>query len=294
VGCKAFTPHLVSLAKELNGAPFHLIASHNQNGSDEAAKHEIFQNGFDPLSANTTVARHARHPGVRGTGYVPYYLVFDEHGDLAYHHQGGPYHGGDGQAVLKRVRQMVKELPAVYLGKEPFERHARLAAELRSGKKLHKSLLALAKAKSEHPDDAEINRLIAGVERHQSRSLAEANRLSATDPSAAIMRLKTAAKIFAGTPWSSPLDDRLAQLEEPATMRSYKAAAKSLRAAIARIEQLDRVRGNGGQVLNLLDATFRSNNQMALSRIKEALSEVSSEHTRLPAGKLAGELVALL
>ena len=92
MGCKAFTPPLVGLARELEGSPFHLIASHNQRGDDASARHEIFQNGLDPLTSNVSVVKAANHSWVTGTGYVPYYMVFDHHGDLVHHHQGGPYH----------------------------------------------------------------------------------------------------------------------------------------------------------------------------------------------------------
>ena len=35
MGCRAITPHLVSLAKRLEGRPFHLVATHCQNGKKE-------------------------------------------------------------------------------------------------------------------------------------------------------------------------------------------------------------------------------------------------------------------
>ncbi len=294
MGCRAFTPHLVGLAKELEGAPFHFIASHNQSGSPEAALHEIFQNGLEPFAPNVTVTKQAGHPGVKGTGYVPYYLLFDHHGDLVHHHQGGPYHGGDGTAVLDRVREMLRSVPVVYVGKDPFERHHKLAAELEKGKKLSKSLEALARAHAENPEDSELTRLVAGVVRYRDRLIATFAAQLPTDPGGVIKDLKSAVKDFAGTPWSAPLDELLAQLQDRSVSRLHEESASSLRSALARLDRLERVAGNGGKVLNPLDAKFRAENERDLEQIKRALKELRDEHSALPAGKRAGELLALL
>ena len=171
MGCKAFTPHMASLAKELQGERFHLIASHNQSGSAEAALHEIFQNGLDVLADNVTVTKFTNHPGVQGTGYVPYYMVFDEHGQLAYHHQGGPYHGGDGSAVLDRVRGMVKQLPKVILDPQQGGTDHPIAKQLRSDPSFAKGARALAKALQETPSDAHLRGLEEVLERSIASSL---------------------------------------------------------------------------------------------------------------------------
>ena len=86
MGCAAFTPSLVGLASELEGQPFHLVASFNQSGGARKALHEIFQNGLPVTSSNVSATLSARHPDVTGITYVSYYIVFDKHGDLAYHH----------------------------------------------------------------------------------------------------------------------------------------------------------------------------------------------------------------
>ena len=294
MGCRAFTPHLVGLAKELENQAFHLVASHNQSGSEEAAKHEIFQNGLDPLTTNVTVSKQARHPGVKGTGYVPYYLVFDQHGDLAYHHQGGPYHGGDGTAVLDRVRGMLKELPVVYVGKEPFERFEKLASELRKGRKLQRSFATLAAALKVTPEDAELARLASAVERHRDRTLARAATRMALDPGAALKELREAAKHFAHTPWSEPLDAAVANYQDRGVSRANEEAAKQLRGILKRLEKLERVAGNGGKVLNPLDARFRSENERGLKQLVESLRELREEFPSSPAAGRAAELLALL
>ena len=89
MGCKAVTPHLVSLAKRLEGRPFHLVAAHNQNDTKENVVAYMKSNGLSDDTTNLTVTSRGRHSKVKGNGYVPYYMVFDHHGDLAHHHMCG-------------------------------------------------------------------------------------------------------------------------------------------------------------------------------------------------------------
>lgn len=294
MGCRAFTPPLVGLARELEGQPFHLLSSHNQSGSAEAARHEIFQNGLAPLAPNVTVAKQADHPGVKGTGYVPYYLVFDHHGDLAYHHQGGPYHGGDGNAVHDRVREMLTQVPVIYCGKEAFENHERLALELQKGHKLKKSFATLAALLKTSPEDPELLRLAGGVELYRDNLLRELRRQQATDPAGALKQLKAAVKEFEGTPWAAPLAELLTEATDRASSKAFKSAAKSLRSIEARLAKLDPVQGNAGKVLNPLDGKFREQNERSLNQIVKALKDLAAEYPDTPAGKRAAELHSLL
>jgi len=72
---------LVSLAKRLEGKPFHLIASHCQNNQTrEQVIQYIKQNGLAANTPNVTVCKQGRHPKVKGNGYVPYYVVFNAAG----------------------------------------------------------------------------------------------------------------------------------------------------------------------------------------------------------------------
>ncbi len=294
MGCKAFTPHLVGLAKELQDQPFHLIASYNQRGTPAQAKHEIFQNGLDPMTSNVTVSMHASQSGVRGTGYVPYYMVFDHHGDLAHHHQGGPYHGGDGTAVLERVRGMLEQVPFIYTGKEPFERHGELAGQFHKGSKLNKALKDLAAALEESPKDPELARILAGVRRHKRRALLGAERLLGSDFKAGLKGLQSAAKEFEGTPWAKEFEPLLKALMPADARKRYSAGAKTVAKAIADLQELKLIRGNGGKVLNPLDAEFRELNSKRLSTIIKDLGAVRDQGPNLPAGKLSVQLLALL
>jgi hypothetical protein len=294
VGCKAFTPHLVGLAKELENKPFHLLASYNQRAKPEQAKHEIFQNGLAPLSPNVTVSMHARHTGVEGTGYVPYYLVFDHHGDLVHHHQGGPYHGGDGTDVLERVRVMLEQVPTIYMGKEPFHRHDELAQNLEKGKKLNKYLLALASALAESPEDPELARILAGVELYKRNLLAESERLLGSDFNAGRERLATGAKDFAGTPWASDIKKLSKTVHKVQSIKFYSKAARTFARAVSQLNGLKRVQGNGSKVVNPLDGEFRQNNRKDLDKIIVDLEELRDQGPSLPAGKLSIQLLALL
>ena len=285
---------MVSLAKELEDEPFHLIASYNQQGDAKKAKHEIFQNGLAPLSPNVTVSLQGGHPGVKGTGYVPYYLVFDQHGDLAYHHQGGPYHGGDGVAVLDRVREMLQDVHVVYVGKQPFERFDKLARQLQAGKGLRKSFKELTEALTESPKDQELVRLVAGVKQYQVRLAAKAEQLLATDPEGARKMLKTAVKDFADTPWNKLVEDLSTNLHDPDKFKLHKDAAKALKKVVAKINKLGRVAGNSGTVLNPVDPKFQTTNGRALEGIKQDLRSISNQYSSLPAGKRAAETLLIL
>ncbi|MDF1838449.1 MAG: hypothetical protein P1V35_11305 [Planctomycetota bacterium] len=294
MGCKAFTPHLVGLAKELENKPFHLLASYNQRGTPAQAKHEIFQNGMALLAPNVTVSMHANHSGVQGTGYVPYYMVFDHHGDLVYHHQGGPYHGGDGTAVLDRVRTMLEQVPVIYTGRIPFERHAELAQKLEKGKQLNKSLLALAAALGQDPNDAELARLQNGVESYKRIELSRVERLLGTDFNAGQAHLETLAKAFLGTPWEYDIQPLVKSVRTPKAQKFHGAASKSLAKALGELQKLKSIQGNGAQVLNPLDAEFRATNRKKLDAIIQSLDAIGDQGSATPAGKLSVQLLALL
>ncbi|NJN14328.1 MAG: hypothetical protein HC813_01385, partial [Planctomycetes bacterium] len=97
--------------------------------------------GLSPAAPNFTVSSFGGHPKVKGNGYVPYYLVFDHHGDLAHHHMCGDYHGGDGLGMIDWVEKLLKAAPEIYLGREPFAAHADLAAKVASRKRFPATLL---------------------------------------------------------------------------------------------------------------------------------------------------------
>ena len=293
MGCKAFTPPLVGLANELRNEPFHLVASHNQNGSASQAVHEIFQNGLDLDSPNVSVTKSAHHPGVQGTGYVPYYMVFDHHGDLVFHHQGGPYHGGDGLAVLDRVRTMLERVPEVYLGKDPYAQHGELAASLASGQRLGEDLSRLTQELARQPGDKELERLSGWIERHVERSTEHLAWQLSESPEQASRELARTIETFAETPWAAPLIALQAQLQGPGALEQHTAAAAQLHQALKTWAELKTVSGNRGKVRNPLDATFRGRNGESLPKVAGLLRQAAQDPDS-PAGRRAAEMLRVL
>ena len=76
--------------------------------------------------------------------------------------------------------------------------------------------------------------------------------------------------------------------------KQHEQASKELAAARKRWLKLDPVRGNGGDVLNPLDADFRSRNRKALKALRDQLEKSAPEGADLPAGRHARTLLALL
>ena len=56
MGCKAITPTMVSLAKKLEGKPFHLLASYCQSGTKADAVAYLKGKGLQPDTPNFTEA----------------------------------------------------------------------------------------------------------------------------------------------------------------------------------------------------------------------------------------------
>ncbi|QDU86175.1 hypothetical protein Pla163_33250 [Planctomycetes bacterium Pla163] len=293
-GCRAFTPPLLDLAEELEGRPFHLVASHNQDGDVDEVRHEIFQNGLGLAPANVSVVKGASHPGVTDTGHAPYYMVFDQHGALVHHHLGGPYHGGDGLAVLERVREMLRHVPAVYTGSEPFDEYAKLAERIASGVKLERSMADLEDALADAPDDPELVRLAAAVERHVARRTDAAEALLARDPKEGFDQLDDLVESTAGTRWhqrTQPLAERFAERD---TRKNAEKAAKALNAQLKAWNKLEPVAGNGGDVLDPFDPTFRAQNAAALAKIGAGLREIVTDYGSAPAAEHAARLAGLI
>ncbi len=117
-GCTRVTPGLVDLAKELEGKPFHLIASHCQSWGGDTALKKLQEEGWNEQMKNVTVM--SRTTFDVPARYVPYYIIFDESGKLIHHNMGGPFHGGDG---IEKYRELTRAAVAKTAGKpeEPNE-----------------------------------------------------------------------------------------------------------------------------------------------------------------------------
>ena len=94
---------MVSLANELEGKPFHLIASHCQAWGGDTALDAIKKDGWNDKMENLTVMSLTQFNVP--AKYVPYYIIFDENGKLIHHNMGGPFHGGDG---LEKYQELTR------------------------------------------------------------------------------------------------------------------------------------------------------------------------------------------
>jgi len=99
---------MVSLAKELEGKPVHIIASYCQHGSRADAIASLKKVGWNDKMKNITVMNQTNFPKAP-VHYVPYYLAFDKNGKLIKNHMAGQFHGGDRDNYQKIVRKLLKK-----------------------------------------------------------------------------------------------------------------------------------------------------------------------------------------
>lgn len=220
------TPHLVGLARNLEGEAFHFVAQHCQKDTRENVVAYVRSKGLAPDTPNVTVTSFGRHPKVKGNGYVPYSMVFDHHGDLVYHHMSGDYHGGDGLEVLEVVRRYVSVVPEVYLGKAPFERFAELAARVEEGRDLGRLEAEILEARAEALDaaeEAELDRMTAGLTRLYEREVDHLRTTLVHGPAEFPKVLGKLEKRFAKTSYVERLNALSAELE-PLVKPSMKVA----------------------------------------------------------------------
>lgn len=241
MGCRQITPHLVGLARRLEGKPFHLIASHCQDTSSRKDVIGFLQaNGFSGTSPNMTITKQGRHPDVKGNGYVPYYIVFDHTGKLRHHHMGGSYHGGDGLKMIEWVDKLLEEAPAVWLGDEPFRAHARLAKAIESGRSLGGSIKKLDALRA-NPDSqgrAELDRMHASLVTWRDRELAAARGKESSQPGEVLSSLKALQKATRGTSLAEPVDAALAEAKDSESLAAAVKHEKKFHKIVRSFERL--------------------------------------------------------
>lgn len=240
MGCKAITPHLVSLAKRLEGKPFHLVAAHCQRDSQDNVVAYLKSQGLAADAPNVTVTSFGGHPKVKGNGYVPYYIVFDHHGKMVHHHMCGAYHGGDGLKMIEWVDKLLDAAPSIYLGKEPFTALPKLAKKV-GDKKLPAALREIDRERADEatPADekAELDRLHAAVTSYRDRMLKQADALVATNPGEVVPLLKDLQKEFVRTSLAGPVDEKLAAMRDSDELETAAKIYDRYERALKRLEK---------------------------------------------------------
>lgn len=227
-----------------------------------------------------TVTSFGGHPGVKGNGHVPYYMVFDHTGKLAHHHMCGAYHGGDGLKMIEWVDNLLEKTPAIYLGDEPFEVHAALAAKVGKKKGL-KAALATIEKRLQDPEigeagKAELERLQTAIRDYRDRMVARAEELMATKPSATLPALKDLAKEVKGTSLGDSVDAKIQELSRSQELRDAIAIEKKLAKIVRSMEKREPCKAcdrKGHESLNSGCATCR---EEAKSAIKKALKKLDA------------------
>lgn len=220
---------MVSLAKRLEGKPFHLIASYCQSGSKDDVLAYAQSKGITADNPNLTITKQGRHPDVKGNGYVPYYMVFDHTGKLVQHHMCGAYHGGDGNKFIEWVDDMMAKAPAVYLGNEPFTKASGPAAAISARKGMAAALakVAAGAAGEDAPLKAECERITQWVAKWRDGQLKHIERLLAREPGSVVKRLKALAGDLKGHALAEPVEAKLKELDGSKELKAAIKIAKS-------------------------------------------------------------------
>ena len=281
---------MVSLAKRLEGEPFHLIASHCQNGNKADVVAYVRSQGLAADSPNMTVTSFGGHPGVKGNGYVPYYMVFDHTGKLRHHHMCGAYHGGDGLKMIEWVDRLLEDAPAIYLGEEPYEHVSDLAKQIESRRALGAVAKKLEDGVEADEGDAqqEMQRLLSALTRWRDRELASAERLMATKPKSVLSQLNKLAKELAGSALASPIEERAAALKGSDELKVSIDLQKRLESAhkkISRLKVPKEAKRRGLKQFELSDKTCREAHEKTLKKTAKKLRGLIEGHEALPIAK---------
>ena len=296
MGCRAITPTLVGLASEHEGKPFHLIASHVQPGERGDVVEFIKSQGLESDVTNLTVVKDGRHPRVKSAGSVPYYMVFDQHGDIAHHHMAGAYHGGDGTGQADVVAKLLKDTPAIYLGREPFPVLGKLARKVGQGKNVGATLKPLEASVETEPDvakQAEIRRLISVVESWRNRQIRHAVRGLERRPSGVVAQLEALAKLLKGSALADEVMARLAELNGGDTIARgvvvEKAIAK-IEKQLAKAKPCKACKKGGAKSSRAGCDACRAKNAKSIAKLRESLDALSQDNADLPIAARLTEL----
>lgn len=244
---------------------------------------------YSPESPNLTITSFGGHPGVKGNGHVPYYMVFDHTGALRHHHMGGAYHGGDGLKMIEWVDRLVKEAPAVWVGRESYSHVADVAARVASAKALPRTVAEiesrLQATETSGEVRAELERLKAAVQRWRDRRVTAALKMLASNPAGTLPALKSVAKGLAGTSMAAPVTRQIRELSGSDALKSALRIAKVLRrtrSALDRLKACKTCRRSRTRAFQASCSGCRQQNRAALSRARKTLEGAIRGQDTLP------------
>jgi hypothetical protein len=277
------------LAGKLVREPLHIVFSHCQRNSRESVVAYLQSQGLSADAPNFTVTSFGRHPKVKGNGYVPYYMVFNHHGDLVRHHMCGGYHGGDGLKCIALVEELLLHTPAIYLGREPFETIPKLAAKVKSGKgyapAVKTSEERLASGKEDEGTAAELKRLLQGVERYRDRHLRRAEKQMANRPSLVIPHLLRLEKELKGTAMGEPVTRRIADLKSSNAIKTAEGMEKKfakIRMSLERPGPCKDCKRRRRKRMNLGCTVCRQLHGPVIAKVRKQLEELAATNPELP------------
>ena len=188
-----------------------------------------------------TVTSFGRHPKIKGNGYVPYYAVFDQHGDLVHHHMCGDYHGGDGLKMIEIVDRLLADVPLIYLGKEPFTAVPKLAKQVGAKKNLPAAIKEIERKQAAGPgreEKVELDRLMTAITDYRTRMLERADKLAAENPTEVVKALTTLQKDFKGTALAADVDAKLADARKSPDLKLAVKIFKSYEKTMKRYRKM--------------------------------------------------------
>ncbi len=280
---------MVSLAKRLEGRPFHLIASFCQRGERDTTVAYIKSKGLEANTPNLTVTYQGRHAGIKGNGYVPYYAVFDHRGNLAHHHMCGQWHGGDGLKMIEWVDKLLEDAPGIYLGDEPYEKIAAIAKQVSKKKSLAGAVKKLDKGMASEDTDAEtkteMKRLYDALTAWRDGAMKRAVDAMATEPSDVVVRLTQLSRDFKGSSLGADVDERLRTIKASKELKTSIAIAKKrdkILKGLAKLKPCKSCKRKGSSAARKACAACRKENAKAFERAEKKWKALIEEAADLP------------
>lgn len=277
------------MARELEGQPFHLLAAHCQNDTKANVVGYIRSQGLAEDTPNMTVTSFGGHPGVKGNGSVPYYIVFDHTGKMRHHHMCGAYHGGDGLRMIEWVHNLLDEAPAIWLGETPFTHVPDLAKKVESGKGLGAVAIELETNRdADEAVQAERTRLLAALTTWRDREQQLAERLMGSNPKEVLDAYGTLAKTLKGSALAKPVDARIAALKGSKQLADSIKLQKTLektKRKIAKLKLPKEAKRKGLKAFSLDDPLCRKEHAKTLAKSAKKLREAIEGHEALPIAK---------